>query len=106
MADTGPGFDADERQRLFEPFYRGQGALHIDASGLGIGLSIARGLVEAMGGHVWAHAQSDRGATFSFTLPVARVGESRPSDETGSAPTIEEWIEQALSSLHDHPEQN
>jgi PAS domain S-box-containing protein len=66
--DSGPGFTADEADRLFELFYRAPGAA--SANGSGIGLFVVKSLVEAMGGTVQALPRQPCGASFRFTLPV------------------------------------
>jgi len=63
VSDTGPGIPADQLDRIFEPFVTAK------AQGMGIGLSISRGIVEAHGGKLWAE-NSGRGATFHFTVPL------------------------------------
>jgi signal transduction histidine kinase len=62
--DSGSGIPAAEFARIFDPFYTTK------ASGLGMGLSIARSLIEAHGGQLWAENNKDGGATFTFTVPV------------------------------------
>lgn len=64
VCDTGPGLDAETRASLFEPFTTTK------PNGLGVGLSIVRSIVEAHYGKVWASANPEGGATFSFTLPL------------------------------------
>ncbi len=70
VADTGEGLAPDERERAFEPFFRGgdQGAR--SAEGTGLGLTICRAIVEAHGGRIW-FAESERGARVRFSLPTA-----------------------------------
>ncbi len=64
VCDSGPGFAIDDLERLFEPFYTSK------PSGLGMGLSICRTIVEAHGGRLWASRNTPRGAVFQFTLPA------------------------------------
>jgi len=70
VADHGPGVPAHERDKIFEPFHRANGALTDRTSGTGIGLAIARELARAAGGDL-VLADSDRGAHFELTLPGA-----------------------------------
>src|SRR5580700_533813 len=67
VADHGPGLAAGEENKVFEKFYRGPGT---PAGGLGLGLSIARQLVEAHGGRVAAQNREDGGARFSIRIPI------------------------------------
>ncbi len=69
VADTGEGVAPDELPHLFERFHRTDRARSRAHGGAGLGLSIARGIVEAHGGRIWAESQPGRGATFTFTLP-------------------------------------
>ncbi|BAS29258.1 sensor histidine kinase [Limnochorda pilosa] len=73
VRDTGVGIAPEHLPHLFERFYRVDPSRSRAAGGSGIGLTIARALVEAMGGRIWVESPGPgRGATFSFTLPVAR----------------------------------
>jgi PAS domain S-box-containing protein len=67
VADEGPGIPADVLPHLFERFFRGQHAA--GDTGLGLGLYIARMLVEAHGGRIWATSKSGVGSTFTVVLP-------------------------------------
>jgi len=67
VSDRGPGLSKEAAQRLFEKFYRGDGR---KAGGLGLGLSIARGFVEAHGGKLRAENRDGGGARFVISLPV------------------------------------
>ena len=70
VIDRGPGIPAEEQPLIFEKYYRGkQGRGHL--TGMGMGLPIARQVVEAHHGRVWVESQPGEGATFSFTLPLA-----------------------------------
>ncbi len=75
VADQGPGLSEPELSLVFEKYYRG--AAGQDAvSGAGMGLAIARDIVLAHGGKMWAESSPGQGTRFSFTLPAAEV-ESR-----------------------------
>jgi two-component system phosphate regulon sensor histidine kinase PhoR len=69
VSDTGVGIPADDLPRVFERFYKADRARA--GGGTGLGLAIARHVVEAHGGKIWAESVEGRGATFSFTLPLA-----------------------------------
>jgi two-component system sensor histidine kinase KdpD len=69
VADRGPGFAPGEETHVFDKFYRGQEAGA--RSGAGLGLAIARGIVEVHGGEITAQPRPGGGALFRFTLPLA-----------------------------------
>jgi len=71
VADTGPGISAEDLSRVFERFYRVDESRSRDDGGTGIGLAIARSVVEAHGGRIWADSEPGRGSTFTFELPIA-----------------------------------
>ncbi|HZO30331.1 MAG TPA: ATP-binding protein [Chloroflexota bacterium] len=72
VADTGIGIAAEDLPHIFERFYRVEKSRSRALGGSGIGLTIAKALVEAMGGRIWAESDGPgRGSRFGFTLPVA-----------------------------------
>jgi PAS domain S-box-containing protein len=64
VRDTGPGVDPQHFDQIFKPFYTTK------ASGIGMGLSICRSIIDAHGGRLWVEAEQPRGTVFRFTLPT------------------------------------
>jgi signal transduction histidine kinase len=77
VIDTGVGISVEHLPRLFERFYRADPARSREDGGTGIGLAIARSVVEAHGGHIRAESEPGRGSVFSFDLPVAPAAKNR-----------------------------
>ncbi|MDB4879986.1 MAG: histidine kinase [Gemmatimonadetes bacterium] len=71
VADSGPGIAAEQLPHVFGQFWQGGRA---DRRGIGLGLSIAKAIVEAHGGRIWVESALGEGSTFSFTLPVHSSG--------------------------------
>jgi two-component system sensor histidine kinase KdpD len=71
VTDEGPGIAADDRERIFAPFHRLRHGDRATAKGAGLGLAIARRLVEAHGGRIWAEPGPGHGTRFVITLPLA-----------------------------------
>ena len=69
VADEGPGIAPDEQERIFDRFYQSRNGNH--ARGTGIGLTIAQRFTAQHGGRIWVDSEPGRGATFSFTMPLA-----------------------------------
>jgi two-component system NtrC family sensor kinase len=106
FTDTGPGIEAEERQRIFEPFFTTKS----ESKGTGLGLSISYGIIKAHGGHI--HVQSDVGAgtTFTVELPVIAgdpVSAEEKSEEKHSGLSVlnvlvvddEETIDQLIAEM-------
>jgi signal transduction histidine kinase len=71
VEDSGVGLTAEAERRMFERFWRGDPARSRPDANAGLGLAIARGLVEAQGGRIWAENRRDGGARVAFALPLA-----------------------------------
>ncbi|MGZ4187980.1 MAG: sensor histidine kinase [Solirubrobacteraceae bacterium] len=87
VTDQGRGIGKQERSRVFEPFFRGRGAL---GAGSGLGLAISRGFVEANGGRIVLQTGSGRGTSFAVSFPIARqpVAESPSRMPPGEAEAL------------------
>lgn len=68
VRDTGPGIQPMQLSHIFDRFWQARAAAR---AGAGLGLAIAKGIVEAHGGRIWVESKPGSGATFHFTLPVA-----------------------------------
>jgi two-component system sensor histidine kinase KdpD len=79
VADTGQGIPATERERIFEPFYRPKG-VSPDVRGAGLGLSIARALMEAQGGSIRYENRERGGSVFYLRVPAVNVEELAGSE--------------------------
>jgi two-component system sensor histidine kinase KdpD len=75
VADRGPGVPAGEEERVFEKFQR---VGSTPGTGVGLGLTICRGIIAAHGGRIWVERRPGGGALFRFTIPIV-----------GTPPTIE-----------------
>jgi two-component system, OmpR family, sensor histidine kinase KdpD len=74
VVDQGPGIKPAERERIFEPFYRGPQQGSGPWTGSGLGLAIAKGFVEANGGSISVESLPGQGTSFVVSLPVAQDG--------------------------------
>jgi signal transduction histidine kinase len=70
VADTGAGITAEDIPHLFDRFWQGQPT---DRLGAGLGLAIAKGIIDAHGGRIWVESTLGRGSTFYFTIPTVTV---------------------------------
>ena len=76
VEDKGLGVAADERDRIFAPFYRAPRTK--DVPGTGLGLHISRRLAEQHGGRLWLEKSTDPGSVFTLTLPLAESAPLEP----------------------------
>ena len=75
VSDTGEGISVEEQERIFRPFERADSQFNYRNKGAGLGLAIARQLVELMGGRLRVISAPEQGAQFVFTVPVQRLAE-------------------------------
>jgi two-component system sensor histidine kinase KdpD len=84
VADRGPGVAAENAERVFDKFYRVREG---EGGGVGLGLTICRGIVSAHGGRIWVEDRPGGGAIFRFTLPLERTAVREPAKiEEAAAP--------------------
>jgi len=69
VADTGEGIASEDLPHIFDQFFRGEKSRSRQTGGAGLGLAIAKRIIEAHNGRIWVESQLDRGTRFSFTLP-------------------------------------
>jgi two-component system OmpR family sensor kinase len=78
VADAGPGIAAEDRERLFERFWRADPARTRSRGGTGLGLAIVASLVDAQGGTIDVQSEPGKGATFTVTFPLASASVGDP----------------------------
>jgi two-component system sensor histidine kinase KdpD len=86
VADRGPGLPPGEAERVFEKFHRASAA---PGAGVGLGLAICRGIVNAHGGRIWAESRAGGGAVFRFTIPIVGTPPETTSEEVAAVPKPE-----------------
>ena len=80
--DRGVGIPPEHAEQIFDRFYRIENAGIRSAGGIGLGLAISRGLIEAHGGRMWVDSLAGRGSTFYFSIPVVRERDA-PTEVSG-----------------------
>jgi signal transduction histidine kinase/CheY-like chemotaxis protein len=78
IRDTGIGIGPEDQQRIFRDFEQADGSSTRHYGGTGLGLAISKRIVEAFGGAITVDSAPERGATFSFSIPLAHAGDAAP----------------------------
>ncbi|HLF26442.1 MAG TPA: GAF domain-containing protein [Anaerolineae bacterium] len=84
--DQGPGISPEHAEKIFDRFYRIENAGIRSTGGIGLGLAISRGLVEAHGGRLWVESSAGQGSTFYFSIPVVTDRVASTADGREEAP--------------------
>ncbi|MFQ5576392.1 MAG: sensor histidine kinase, partial [Anaerolineae bacterium] len=71
VSDTGPGIAKKEYSKIFERFYQVENSLNREHDGIGLGLSIVKGMLQRCGGEIWVESELNKGSKFTFTLPLS-----------------------------------
>jgi len=101
VSDTGVGFDAEVKARLFERFEQADNSITRRFGGSGLGLAISRSLARAMGGELDAVSQPDRGSTFTLSLPLRRAAElKQAAPASATAPSLDRTPRVLLAEDH------
>jgi signal transduction histidine kinase len=85
VTDTGGGIAPEDQRHVFQRFYRAKNPLIEGLGETGVGLSVAKALVEANGGRIWVESEMEVGSTFSFILPLSPTEEPQDFGAAGEA---------------------
>jgi signal transduction histidine kinase/DNA-binding response OmpR family regulator len=71
VKDSGPGIKLEHQEKIFQPFFQSDTTSMYSHDGLGVGLSLAKDIIESHGGEIWVKSNENNGSVFHFTLPPA-----------------------------------
>ncbi|MFH1714229.1 MAG: ATP-binding protein [Candidatus Nealsonbacteria bacterium] len=80
IKDNGVGIPKDQQKRVFSKFFRGSNVVKMDTDGSGLGIFIAKNIIDAHKGKIWFSSEEGEGTTFCFTLPVKKEFEEFPKE--------------------------
>lgn len=80
VKDNGAGIPIEQQSRVFEKFFRSDNAVKYQTEGTGLGLYIAKSIIDQSGGEIWFDSVENSGSIFSFSLPIKQVGQERKND--------------------------
>jgi signal transduction histidine kinase len=92
VKDSGVGFDLSQTTELFQKFNKTEYCTGKDNRGLGLGLSIAKGLIDLMGGNIWIERNHFGGSTFKYTIPLERIYISEHKNEDTEKPRLSKML--------------
>jgi CheY-like chemotaxis protein len=104
VTDTGIGIPADKQQGIFEAFQQVENSTARQYEGTGLGLPIAKSLIEMQGGRIWVNSEVGVGSTFSFTLPLAPVERPEGEPEAAEAPVVNGELENQVAQAIEQAE--
>lgn len=82
VRDQGLGISPEELDKVFDRFYQASSGVSQRGGGVGLGLAICKGIIEAHGGRIWAESTLGKGSTFTFALPLEKGGISDETDDS------------------------
>jgi PAS domain S-box-containing protein len=71
VKDNGIGISKEDQVKLFDKFFRSEKAKEMSSSGAGLGLSLAKSIIQTLGGRIWVKSELNKGSTFYFTFPIS-----------------------------------
>jgi len=94
VTDTGGGISPEDQNRVFQRLYRADNPLIAGLGETGVGMSIAKALVEANGGRIWVESEQGVGSTFSFILPLSSKSAVESAPRVNPTQAVNETWEQ------------